>query len=107
MKEHFMKLQRQPFERIKSGRKTVEMRLYDEKRRQIAVGDTITFRCEEDELTACVVGLHRFLDFAALYAAMPHSMLGSTDPKDMEQYYSQEEQRKYGVLGIEIERVTT
>lgn len=102
MKEHSMKLQRAPFEKIKGGQKTIEMRLYDEKRRQIAVGDTITFRCGEETLIVTVCGLHRFSDFAAMYAAMPHSMLGSDDPQDMEQYYSQEEQRKYGVLGIEI-----
>ena len=100
-----MRLQRQPFEAIRLEQKTIEMRLYDEKRRQIAVGDTITFRCEEEKLTVRVIALHRFPDFAALYAALPHSKLGGGDPKDMERYYSQEEQQKYGVLGIEIKRV--
>ena len=105
MAEYSMKLQRQPFEAIRLEQKTIEMRLYDEKRQEIAVGDTVTFHCEGDRLTVRVIALHRFPDFAALYAALPHSKLGSTDPKDMEQYYSQEEQRKYGVLGIEIKRV--
>ena len=105
MAAHSMRLQRQPFEAIRLEQKTIEMRLYDEKRRQIAVGDSITFRCDGEELTVRVIALHRFPDFAALYAALPHSKLGSTDPKDMERYYSQEEQRKYGVLGIEIKRV--
>ena len=27
------------------------------------------------------------------------------DPKDMEQYYSSEEQSKYGVVGIEMELI--
>ena len=97
-----MKLQAAPFESIRAGRKTVEMRLYDEKRQQIAVGDTIVFRCGEESLAVGVRKLHRFPNFEALYAAMPHAMLGSSDPKDMEQYYSQEEQLRYGVLGIEI-----
>ena len=105
MKEHSMKLQRRPFEAIRLEQKTIEMRLYDEKRRQIAVGDTITFRCEEEELTVRVIALHRFPDFAALYATLPHSKLGSDDPQDMEQYYSRAEQQRYGVLGIEIERI--
>ena len=105
MAAHSMKLQRRPFEAIRLEQKTIEMRLYDEKRRKIAVGDTITFRCDGEELTVRVIALHRFPDFAALYAALPHSKLGSTDPKDMERYYSQEEQREYGVLGIEIKRV--
>lgn len=107
MKEHSMKLQRAPFENIKKGQKTIEMRLYDEKRRQIAVGDTVTFSCEDERLTVRVLALHRFPDFTALYGAFPHSVLGSDDPKDMEAYYSKEEQQRYGVLGIEIERITT
>ena len=98
-----MKLQRQLFEKIKKEQKTIEMRLYDKKRRQIAVGDTITFCCEDERLTVRVRALHRFPDFAALYGALPHGMLGSDDPQDMEQYYSREEQQRYGVLGIEIE----
>ena len=105
MAELSMKLQRHPFEMMREGRKTVELRLYDEKRSQIAVGDTIVFRCEGDVLRVRVLALHRFPDFEALYAALPHSALGSEDPKDMEQYYSKEEQGKYGVLGIEIERM--
>lgn len=32
-----------PFERIKNGTKTVEYRLYDEKRQQIKIGDKIEF----------------------------------------------------------------
>lgn len=100
-----MKLQRQPFEQMRAGRKTVELRLYDEKHSQIAVGDVIVFRCEDETLRVRVLALHRYPDFEALYGAMAHYALGSDDPKDMEQYYSAEQQRKYGVLGIEIERV--
>ena len=73
MAEYSMKLQRQPFEAIRLEQKTIEMRLYDEKRRQIAVGDTVTFRCDGEELTVRVIALHRFPDFAALYAALSHS----------------------------------
>lgn len=40
---HKMKLKESPFERIKNGTKTVEFRLYDEKRKQINVGDKIEF----------------------------------------------------------------
>ena len=38
-----MKLQEDPFERIKNGTKTVEFRLYDEKRQTIQIGDEIEF----------------------------------------------------------------
>ena len=43
-----MKLQESPFERIKSGTKTVEFRLYDEKRRKIKIGDQIEFSKSPD-----------------------------------------------------------
>ncbi len=38
-----MKLNESPFERIKNGTKTIEFRLYDEKRQQIKVEDKIEF----------------------------------------------------------------
>ena len=108
--EHTMKLRSEPFEKIRAGQKTVEMRLYDEKRQQIRIGDQITFQCEEESLTAQVRALHRFPSFGALYSAMPKEMLGygteeTADPKDMERYYTPEQQKQYGVLGIEIERI--
>ena len=40
---HKMKLNKSPFERIKNGTKTIEFRLFDEKRQQIKVGDKIEF----------------------------------------------------------------
>jgi ASC-1-like (ASCH) protein len=41
---HEMKLKPQPFVQIESGDKILEIRLYDQKRKNIQVGDTITFR---------------------------------------------------------------
>ena len=46
---HNMKLNDAPFETIKNGKKTIELRLYDEKRRKIKIGDTICFK--EDQLS--------------------------------------------------------
>lgn len=40
---HEMKLLEDPFEQIKSGAKTVEIRLFDEKRKVLRVGDIIEF----------------------------------------------------------------
>lgn len=40
---HKMSLRNKPFNSIKSGTKTIELRLYDEKRKLISVGDIITF----------------------------------------------------------------
>lgn len=111
---HTMNLQPQPFAMIANGQKTYELRLDDEKRRLIAVGDEIVFtNTAAPEQTMCVrvVGLHRYENFAALYAALPLEQCGyrpeeiaTASPADMEAYYTPEKQRKYGVLGIEIER---
>ena len=110
MTEHTMKLQAAPFAKIKLEQKTIEMRLYDEKRQQIRVGDCITFRCGEEAVTVRVRALHRFPDFKAMYNTLPKEKLGYgegeiADPMDMEQYYSPQQQSQYGVLGIEIERI--
>ncbi len=109
---HVMRLRRQPFASIKSGKKTIELRLYDEKRRQIEAGDRIRFDLTEggESLTAEVVKLHCFPSFAELYKCLPLEKCGyddssKADPKDMEEYYSKEEQATFGVVGIELRLV--
>ena len=107
-----MNLAPSPFAMIKSGQKTIELRLLDEKRRQIRVGDDVIFTNVEsgEALTKTVVKLHSFDSFEELYHALPLLKCGYTaedvhaaHPSDMEQYYSAEEQRKYGVVGIELD----
>lgn len=109
---HHMKLRPLPFSGIASGRKTIELRLLDEKRRRIHVGDTLIFTNADDAatLTCTVKALHVFADFEALYRALPLEKCGylpeevsRASAKDMEQYYSAQEQALYGVIGIEIE----
>ncbi len=41
--QHSMKLLPAPFEKIESGQKTIEIRLFDEKRQELQIGDTIEF----------------------------------------------------------------
>lgn len=111
-----MNLHNDPFEMIRSGRKTIELRLYDEKRRLLSVGDEIRFVNASDpaiSLECCVVGLHRFNSFEELYAGLPLLRCGYTEndiltasPDDMDAYYPKEKQEKYGVIGIEIELYT-
>ena len=106
-----MKLRPAPFEMIKSGQKTIELRLYDEKRQLIKVGDEIIFTniVTEEKLHVKVSNLHRFDSFDDLYKSLPLLKCGYTSenieratPADMEQYYPAEEQKEFGVLGIEI-----
>ena len=110
-----MKLFKSPFEKIRSGQKTIELRLNDEKRQRIQVGNYIEFTQTEtkEKIVAEVIGLYRFESFAELYQELPLLKCGYTEdtvdsakPEDMDKYYSGEEQRKYGVIGIEIKVVT-
>ena len=109
---HEMSLRPGPFAKIADGTKRYELRLQDEKRRLISVGDTITFTCTSDERTVQVrvTSLHPFADFSALYAALPLTECGYSEgnaaaasPKDMAQYYPPEKQAQYGVLAIGVE----
>ena len=109
-----MKLRRRPFEQIAVLRqKTIELRLFDEKRQSLRVGDIIEFSCMDAPLppfTARITALHRFNSFAELYASLPLLKCGYTEetvktasPEDMDIYYPPEEQIKYGVVGIELQ----
>ena len=110
---HEMRLHNEPFELIKSGTKTIEMRLYDEKRQLIKIGDIIEFtnRLNEEKLKTEVIALHKFNNFSELYNFFDKIKIGYKEdevanPLDMEKYYSKEEQTKYGVVGIEIKKIS-
>jgi len=107
--KHEMRLNNEPFNSIKSGNKTIEIRLYDEKRRLIKIGDTIEFtnRITDEKICVKVVKLHILNNFEELYKKFDKVLLGYNkdeiaSPNDMNKYYSKEEQEKYGVVGIEI-----
>ncbi len=110
---HHFTLRDGPFASVKSGRKTIELRLYDEKRRLIQVGDSIRFtRADSEEsVTSRVIALHPYPDFDALYAdliprkgaaALGYLSTDRPDPADMLDYYNAEAIARYGVLGIEL-----
>lgn len=108
---HNMKLWQDAFYKIAEGSKTIELRLNDEKRQKISVGDTIVFNCTKnyDVITAKVMALHKFIDFKELYESLPLDKCGygcdelaSAYYTDMYDYYNKEQIKKYGVLGIEL-----
>ena len=112
---HEMKLKPRPYAKIESGSKTIELRLNDEKRQRVGIGDTITFsnmELPERKLRTEVVALHKFASFRELFEALPMEACGK-DPamtvedavNNMRQYYSEEQEAKYGVLGIEIKLI--
>lgn len=107
-----MNLTPSPLRMIREGKKTIELRLYDEKRKAISVGDTITFLNTEDAADTLMVKVKElcvFDSFEDLYQNLPLLECGYTDediatasPTDMEEYYSKEKQAQYGVVGIKI-----
>ena len=68
--EHEMKLQPKYYNFILNGTKRIEIRLYDEKRQEVKLGDTIKFLKEPDlneSFNAKVVGLLRYNSFEDMF----------------------------------------
>lgn len=112
-----MRLWRSPFEKISSGRKTLELRLFDEKRRKLDIGDKIVFTNIDDSLKKIAVvvkSLHRYATFEDLFndclrekCGIDSSESPLTAASKMRKYYSDDQIQRFGVLGIEIELTDT
>ncbi len=110
---HEMKLKAKPFYAIKAGYKTIELRLYDEKRQALRVGDRIAFSLIDDteqKIIKTISALRLFDSFNDLFSALPLLKCGFTpfdipDQIDgyMNEYYSKDQQSKHKVVGIELE----
>jgi ASC-1-like (ASCH) protein len=109
--EHSMHLREAPFAKIKSGQKTLELRIYDEKRRRVRVGDVITFKHVDDStntIQARVTGLLIYARFADLLNDVPMDWLAYAETERagliarMSDYYPAAEEEQYGVVGIRI-----
>ena len=109
---HTMKLFKQPFDRIKSGKKVIEVRLNDEKRSKVNTGDIIIFRLFDnpnEKVEVDVIGLSKFRGFRDLYSRFSCHMFGHPEGitlgdqiRDIREVYSEERENQYGVLGIHI-----
>ena len=105
--EHRMKLVDFAFKLIKNKEKDIELRLNDEKRRLVNIGDTIVFTNidTKEELKVEVTNLYKYDTFEELFNNFDHKRFGINTEEDascMDDFYTKEEQNKYGVLGIEI-----
>lgn len=108
---HQLKLQERFFDYIENGTKRIELRLYDEKRRAINLGDEIEFLKLpdlEDKLKVKVCGLLRYSSFSDLFKDFDINILADKSMSKeelldaLQEFYTPEEQEKYGVLGIRI-----
>ena len=99
-----MKLQNEPFKQIKKGIKKIEIRLNDEKRKIFEINDYIEFTniTTLEIMFVKITNLYHFESFEKLFNNFDNSTLGCGGYEEMYKYYSREEEKKYGVLGIEI-----
>lgn len=111
---HEMKLQSKYYDFILNGTKRIEIRLFDEKRQVIKIGDTIKFLKEPELIETFdvkVVGLLRYNSFDDMFNDFDIKLLAdSSMTKEelknvLEEFYTKEKQNEYGVLGIRIELV--
>ncbi len=110
-----MKLFKEGFFRIKGGIKIIEVRLFDEKRQKVQIGDEIEFSLidnPDEKIKTKVTGLSRFNSFRDLYSVFDHKKFGHPDGtclddqiKSIRENYKPEEELKYGALGIHIKLI--
>ena len=111
--QHQMKLASTPFEKIRNEGKVIESRLYDEKRQIIKLGDEILFSQSDDDsqtVNTKVTGLLRYSSFQQLFADHDSKLFGGTSVdellKESKQFYSDEDEAKYGVAGVWLHLLT-
>lgn len=109
-----MTLQPKYYNFILNGTKRIEIRLFDEKRQQIKIGDTIKFLKEpnlNESFNAKIIGLLRYNTFEDMFRDFDVSVLSDKSMtkeeliNTLEQFYTKEKQKQYGVLGIRIELI--
>jgi ASC-1-like (ASCH) protein len=110
--EHHMKLNNESFQQIKNGTKTIEIRLYDEKRQQVRANDIIIFSQIEDKNKTIKVKVKEtveFPSFQALLKQYTNEEIGVAKDTQLSQklaslynIYNQRDELNYGVLAINI-----
>ena len=109
---HTMNVKTKYYNLLKSGKKIIELRLFDEKRQKIKIGDEILFSDssnQDDSFKATVLKLHRAENFNVLCQIIKPEQAGFSSKEDLisvlEEFYSPTAQKKFGVVGIEIKKV--
>jgi len=109
--KHEMKLRAVYFDKIKNGEKIYEIRLNDEKRQQIKIGDVLLFTKDtnlEEQLMVEVQDLIYFKNFDEMLNILPVKKIGfenmdKTAVKTIyHQFYSVTDEKEYGVVAIKV-----
>lgn len=111
---NIMKLNPKYFEFMKYGTKKVEVRLNDEKRKNIKIGEIIEFKKEpnfEENIFTKIINLKYYSNFEKLVENYKIEELAnkSVDKlefiNDLNKFYTVEQQKQYGVVAIEVELI--
>ena len=108
MKQHTMHLQPVFFDLIKDGQKTIELRLWDEKRSLIRPGDEIIFIKDKSEETIATTVNNMVIakDFESLFDIIDIRKTGFKTKEialnTIEQFCGKTKQQQTGVVGIGI-----
>ena len=108
---HKMNVKTKYYNLLESGEKTIELRLFDEKRQKIKIGDKIIFSDSSDNtrtFNAVVVNLYQAKNFNELCNIITPKQAGFSSKErlihSLEDFYSPDSQEKFGVVGIEIKK---
>lgn len=102
-----MKLLHKPFYEIKNGTKTIEFRLYDEKRKKLKIGDIIEFSLLPDlneKIKTEVIDLFQANTFKELFTKLDFENIDNK-VNAMYKIYSPESEKNFGVLGIKLKLI--
>lgn len=109
--EHKMGLYEEYFEAIREGKKKVEVRLNDEKRRELKVGHIIEFTklpAQDETIKVEVSELEEYSTFQAMYEDIPFTAFGCEGwsmaemLKGTYEIYSAKQETTWGTLAIGI-----
>ena len=108
---HEMKLNDKAFNNIKNGIKKFELRLYDDRRKNINLGDTIIFHNLnnlDDTISVNVLALLRYPSFADLFTDIDYRLCGPANSLEeklerVHTFYTTEQEKKFGILAIKIQ----
>ena len=107
-----MGLQNKYYKLVDQGNKIVELRLYDQKRKKLKVGNLIRFYEEPERINyidTIITKLNKYNSFSEALENINMNLLTNESEEkyldDLENYYKKEEQAKYGVIAITISKV--
>ncbi len=111
---HKMKLREIYYNLIKKGEKIYEIRLNDEKRQILDVGDMLVFEKEpnlDEKLNTVIEDLIYFKSFNEMLNCLPLEKVGFKNSsineveKVYRQFYTIDDEKKYGIVAIKVKTI--